>query len=529
MTRTEDLSLTLRSEVGDELTFSENASNPDRQIIVEEITTKDGTGFESSQVTFARDWWKRYDDLDLLSEWTIEDPSGKVLHEGAITGRVPEAGAKQVNSTGHFSKFKDKSGYTHIYRDQDTGNWGPVSLERRAQLHAASVWDTPPNVDGAFIQTQLAAPPWSSNGLPRSTASYVAPPGAFIGRIEGDWVRGQDAMHLSSTYSWRAYLGDDEFLTSLDQTSELRAAGPSTFALDATAGNRRFAELLLAYNAAYTGADTSDRSVTWKPVVYGTHGLASITPSTVLEHFLSTFCPALKFNSESITSHPFEIGQLLFDGVDGADVIARLNAFANWDVNVWEDSMTWFGPAKQLADPDYYLDRDRGDGLAPDGRSITEDYPVNGVEVFFNDVLTGRRERIGPDDDYRLRDESDINPCNRQRRDRWGRLDISFPTDEDQAIQIGSVWLAEHLIASRTGEGTAIGTVIARNGQEVPASHIRSGEVVQYVDEEIGRKVYATRYQPGEQINKLTFSDAAATLDAILERIGIKILLLGGK
>lgn len=537
MIRTDDLSVTIRSADGTELHFSTTSDDPSTLCTVANITTKDGTGFESAQITVARDATKRYDDLGLLQEVVIEGVDGKVLHEGTITGTVPEVGRVQINSTGKFAMLKDKSGFSDVYVDADVSKWGGPPSGRQGVLLAANYSPASASVDGGTIKLELGSLPWTNPGLPATTACYVAPPGVPIGSIECDlaslngtvaWTTG------NADYNLFVYLSDDDDASSPDASSDRAAAIPTTATtVTASTSTRRFAWIEAAFQATVGTSDSVVRGIRASNVkVKGAHGLTTITPSTVIQDLIDRYCPGLTYDAESITEHPYEIGQLVFEGVSPTDVIAKVNSFANWDFNVWEGGKCWYGPHPDLNDPDFILgptSGEDGDTLDPDGRTVSDDFPINGVEVFYTDVLTGYGERIGPDDDYRLTSTDDENPCNRENRDRWGRLDISFPCNEDDAIQIGSVWLAEHLIPSRVGSGKAIGTVTARNGQRVPAANIRAGDVVRYADEDYGRKVYSTNYQPSNQENTLTFDDAPATFDAILERIGIEIILLGSK
>lgn len=523
MIRTDDLAVTLRSADGTELHFSTTSDDPEKLCTVSSITTKDGTGFESATVILHRDPFKRYDDADLLWEVTIEDAAGKVLHEGAITGRVPEVGRVQISSTGHFSKFKDKSGFACVYRDEDASKWGEMpNTEKARHLAAGTAVDlySWANGGGALISTPNA----ETTPVAEASAWYIAPPGTTIARVEYNGAQSLGGptfgaasivANVADVYSG----GTSEAITAtLDNTDRT-----ATFTTP-----RRYVYVHLYNTTSGTPTAGSYRKYTTIAAI-GDHGLTTITPSTVLQHVVDTYCTGLTYDSESITAHPYEIRQLVFEGVDGTAVTAKINAFANWDLNVWEGGRVWYGPSPDLNSPTIILDRERGDLLDPDGRTVSEDYPVNGVECFYTDALTGRVERVGPDDSDLLTSTDDENPCNKQNRDRWGRLDISFVCNEDDAIQIGSVWLAEHLIPSRTGSGKAVGTVLTASGQEIPASNIRAGDVVRFTDEDYGRKVYATQYDPQTQTNTLTFDDAPATLDAILERIGIAVTLLGSK
>jgi hypothetical protein len=526
----DELSVRFRSASAEELRFSTTADDPDHLITVESITTKLGTGFDAAVMTLHRDPFERFDDITLLVECIITDSEGFVLHEGHVTGLPPEAGKIKINSTGKFSILKDRSGFSRVYSDKDVSHWGGMPIARRNALALLGFNPQDGNTMGGSVVTQLAHPTWTSPGLPVTESWYTAPPGVNLESITGTWTRSGAGVSTGGTsFQWAAFLCTDDAAASYDWTNDLEASGPATFSRDATVSGRRYAMLQLLYGAAFATDDSVDRAIIWSDVtVQDDHGLTSITASEVIKHMIDTYAPGLTYDDESITDHPYEIGQLVFDGVDGSDVIAKVNSFANWDFNVWEGGKCWYGPQPDLNAPDVILDMDDGDVLDPDGQSISEDYPVNGVEMFYTDVLTDRPERVGPEDDTRLEDTSDENPCNKENRSRYGKMDVSFSCNEDDAIQIGAVWLAEHLIPSRSGSGKAVGDVQSA-GEQIPARRIRSGQVVRYRHESIGRQVYETTYQPASGEVTLKYDDGAATLTAMLERIGIALILAGSK
>lgn len=532
----DDCSVLIRSTVtGQQVTLSTTADSPDELVTIESITTKRGTGFENAVLTLHRNPLERFDDVRLLMEVIITDGEGFVLHEGQITGLPPESGKVKIQSTGKWSILNDRAGFSQIYVDRDVSHWGGMPLERKPGLLTNNFKPADGQADAGKIRLQLDQPTWSANGKPYTSVMYMAPAGAFIGSLVADLDRSVNAnTHWDKTnasFTLTMLLSDTAGLNDYDVTSDQAAAVPVTgLTLTATKSDRRFAHIDALYEAAFATDDSTERAILASNVkVYGNHGLSTITPSTVIRHLIDTYCPGLTYDDESIADHPYEIGQLVFDGVQPSMVVARVNSFANWNCEVWEGGKVWYQPQPILTEIDFILNTDDGDNLDPDGRTVTEDYPVNGVEVFYTDALTGLSERIGPDDDDRLTDTSDDNPCNREGRDRWGNMQLSEVANEDDAIQVGSVWLAEHLIPSRSGSGTARGTITTASGDEVPASRIRAGDVVRFKHESIGREVFETNYQPATGEVTLKFDDGVATLSAILERIGIRIQLLGGR
>lgn len=523
----DDCSVQIRTAAGAQLDFSTATDDPDRLVTVEQVTSRLNTGFESAEFSLARDRHKRYDDLDLLQEVVIDGADGGRQFEGFISAIAPESGqGLKVLATGHFATLKDKRAIPGLFRDRDLTHWQSPTSANKVANGLASYRVADPTIDAQGVRLALSDPPWTTNGKPLSNALYVAPAGDLIGKIHFGWERGVEAIHLSADYDWRLYGCTDDVGGGAISTGNLRAAGPGsgTFTLSVP---KRFAIAQLQYNLAYATADTNDRSVNWTELtVEGTHGLTSLTPSTVLKYLLATHAPGLRFDDDSIAEHPYEFGHLFHEGQDLTMWIAELNKVANWQFGVWDDKRFHYGPAPDLRAPDWILSEDEGATLDTDSNAVSEDWPISGVEVCFNDVLTGFEEVVGPDDDYRLRSDDDENACNKEDRQRWGRIDVSEPCTREDAIQIGAVWFAEQLVPGRTGSGTATGTVRSANGQVVPVGVMRAGDVVRYEHESLGRQLTSMTYQPRGQQASFEFESGAATYAAFLERLGIAIALL---
>jgi hypothetical protein len=526
----DDLSVSITGPNNQAVEFSTTSDDSESLVTVDRITTKWGTGHESAQLTLHRDPLKRFDDIDLLYDVSITAADGTEVFGGRVSGLNPESGRTQINCVGNWSSAKDRSGVSELFVDRSMERWSGMPLNRRAAVLAAGYAPEDGTTTGATIVTKIPQPVWTAGSLPAAEAWYTAPAGTAIGKIVGVWTRSGAGVGTGGTpHRWVAVLATNDTATTANASGDLEAAGPAAFVLDSTTADRKFASLSYYYDAAYGTADSIDRSITWSQnAVVGVHGLTSITPSTVVKFLTAKYCPGLTYDADSIVEHTYEIPHLVLESTDVAEGWARANAFANWTVNVWGNKVH-FGPDPSLTEPDFILDIDRGDLLDPDGQTIDNDRPVNGVEVFYTDSLTGRAERVGPDDDYRLRSDDPENPCNKMGIDRWGKLDISFPATEDDAIQIGSVWFAEASTPNRVGSGTAVGMVLARDGSEVPVSSIRSGHVVRYAHEAVGRLVYSTTYEPGASKIDLKFDNAPATLSAVLERIGVALTVVGGK
>lgn len=528
----DDLSVQITGPNGAQVDFSTTSSDAESLVTVDRVTTKYGTGHESAQLTLHRDPLKRFDDIDLLYQVSITDSVGNQVFGGRVSGINPEAGRTQINCTGNWSIAKDKSGVPMIFKDRSLERWGGMSPTRKAALLTAGFAPDDGTSEGASLLLKIAQPVWTASSLPFTAMTYAAPVGCAISNVAASVLRTTADWNTGDgNYTAYAHLGTDDALSSSDDTSDFAASVGSAYALSltSTTSDRRFVEINARYEAAYGTADSVERAVRFSsPVVTGTHGLTTVTPSTVVKWLIDNHCAGLTYDADSITDHTYEIPHMVMEETDVADGWARANAFANWAVNVWGNKV-YYAPDPSLTEPDFILDIEQGDTLDPDGTTMDENKPINGVEVFYTDSLTGRKEKVGPDDDYRLRSDDPENPCNKMGVDRWGKLDISFPCAEDDAIQVGSVWFAEASTPDRVGSGSAVGTVTAKDGSKVPVSSIRSGHVVKYAHESIGRLVYATTYEPSSSKMEMKFDNAPATLSAVLERIGVAVMKVGGR
>lgn len=527
----DDLAVQITGPNGAQVDFSTTSADAESLVTVDRVTTKYGTGHESAQITLHRDPLKRFDDIDLLYSVSITDAAGNEVFGGRVSGINPESGRTQINCTGNWSIAKDRSGVSEIFKDASLERWGGMSANRRGGLLSGNYSPADASTEGASVVATLAPLPWTSPGLPVAIMTYTAPAGCGISSLTATAVQLVSGISAGASYRCFLVLGTDDAMSSADVTADFHASLASDYAasLTATTQTRRFAELHFRYDGTAAGSDSVQRAVRFSSItVTGTHGLTSITPSTVVKYLVDTYCAGLTYDADSITDHTYEIPHLVMEETDVADGWAKANAFANWCVNVWGNKV-YYAPDPDLTEPDFILDVEQGDTLDPDGTTMDENRPVNGVEVFYTDSLTGRKERVGPTDDYRLATTDPENPCNKMGVDRWGKLDVSFPCAEDDAIQIGSVWFAEASTPNRVGSGTATGVVTAKDGSKVPVSSIRAGHVVKYAHESIGRLVYATTYEPVSAKVDLKFDSAPATLSAVLERIGVAITRAGGR
>ena len=180
---------------------------------------------------------------------------------------------------GYGALLKDAEA-SMVFVDRDLTRWqGPSTQEQIDQSGSY-------NAQGA----QVAADPTSSlpalacmitgawgaaPGLPLVEAWYDAGPNNVIGSLYYAWQKNAITDNTDTHWNWFALLANQNHSSgwTLDSTGNLRAAGPGTGTLTATASNRRFGLLQLYYTVA-AGSSNSLYAIYWTTLaVYGNHGL----------------------------------------------------------------------------------------------------------------------------------------------------------------------------------------------------------------------------------------------------------------
>jgi hypothetical protein len=495
---------------------------------IDSITTKLGTGFESSTINLYRDPRKTYGSPRILQELKIVG-AGMSAWEGRIDNVPPTRGAS-VQSSGWYSALRDNNAVAEVYKDQDVSQWQGMSYNRQAQYYAANSVPTDPTSADASVKLVLAPVPWTNPGYPGVEAWYTAPPGVNLSSFTGTATALNDPGATKNV----------NFMTVDSITGTYDSSAYVAGVVSATAGGtgRRFIALQFSYAGTNPATDSAERSMTFTGMtVTGDHGLTNIYASEVIKHVIGKYCPLLVATSSTISPTTYSIGQLVFDGATAEDVVLNSNAFHLWEFAVWEGRECFYASPRDLTDYDYELSIFRGDNLVPAGPSVDDSEPCNGYWVNYTNVATGRAERVGPlgssspydtAGDAALLDTDPENPCNREGALRFPRLDIGSPCTRADAIVFGSLKLAEAQTSKNLGTGTAIGYVRNRAGAQVPAWMIRSGDRVRYSHEtDVIRRVYGTSYSASTVTNSLTFESPASTLDGIFERIGMRLTTAG--
>jgi hypothetical protein len=101
------------------------------------------------------------------------------------------------------------------------------------------------------------------------------------------------------------------------------------------------------------------------------------------------------------------------------------------------------------------------------------------------------------------------------------RIDLSFPTTDDGAVELGTAALDEARLAARSGTITLTGTVKDAGGVVQPVSAVRAGDTVRMMDlpNDAPRRIVETTYSHSNRQISLTINSSSSRLQALIERL----------
>lgn len=447
---------------------------------------------------------------------------------------------------GWSSLLSWKRGFQMIYCDRDLRAWQGPSTQRRINMIGLSYAPVDPSTrtdsGSPAVATEITGA-WTATSLPTAEAWYDAGPGNTIAKLYYAWTKGANTG-TGGSWLWRVALCDDDAPAAFDDDSgNLTASGPGTGTLVAGDDDRRHALAQLAYSAGPAGDDGKPYGIDWTCLTaYGPHdltlvGTASATTgqgvlgSDVIAHVLAQTTPEIDVGEIETTA--LSIIHLTFPTQTTAeDVILTVNGYHLYDWGVYTGlnrRPTFFYRYPDLERCCWTTRLDEGCEINDDGPQGNDAF--DGVIVTYNDAA-GRAHSVGPPgasvetEDAALVDTSDTNPVVRAGLSpKWEVLEVSAPIDEDTAIHIGTIWLAERSIEQRRGQITVVGSAVHPTAGRLPVSRIKAGDSIRVQDAGktlgVPRKVIETNYTHAERTNVLTLDTPAWTLDALLERIGV--------
>lgn len=508
-----------------------------------QFSTASMHGFNTLNLTLPRRIDQEIIDVQLFDSLVLTGADGSTAWEGRVSSlprQLDTGHSITVQAVGFMAHAKDRK-LTEIYVDRDLSHWGPVSVQYRLN-NGASFAQTDPTVlqDADTGQPALESGvvgDWDAAGQPDAEAVYDAR-GIAIGSLYYAWKKSGSVDNTLAGWKWNTILAPDDTLATGDTSGNLRAAGPGTGTLTATTSSRKYAATQFYWDGGVSTAKGVRYSIFWTVLaVYGNHGLTKrgtnsatqaqgFYASDVIKNVASRFCP--KLNTSGVQDTSYAIPHLEFlDPVHPYDAFLAANAYHLWRLAVWEQKTLHYGPV-DLTDYDWQV-RLSDAGVTVELQGDDTASLANGIVVTFQDVNKGAQRRLTPDANSELADDAVENPANRAGLQVWTEIQLSAPTTQDAALQIGRIALAEYNQPKAPGTITVRGHIRDRAGHWQPVWRVRADDTIAIVDHpnDRPRLVHETSYDHSNQTLQIAVDSSFKRLDAVLDRLGTALSAAG--
>jgi hypothetical protein len=499
-------------------------------------------GFADASMTLSRRIDRDYIDTSLLDETEIVGADGTTAYEGRI-GAAPRSfdGSHSVSlqCAGWISHARDRQ-FVETYIDRDLSHWETTRRARQVALAAAGSGNFPTSIvqdattTWPSLRTNLTGA-WPANS--RSEAFYDIGSQTDIGFIWYRWEKSSVVAPADVNWTWSIQTTDNEDLSGAVSIGELRAAGPGT-GYWTIATPVRYALIQQGHAGAGSGTQGADYPIFWTLAVYGNHGLTrggttdpgGFYASDVIRDLVGRFCP--KLNASGVQATSFAIPHLVFrDLTYPYDAFLEVNKYHLWDFAVWEDKTLYYQPT-DLTDYDWEIRLDDHDYPATvqlQGDSVQD--LANGVTVQYTNVATGLQETLFPADHTELQDTAVDNPFTTHGYASWKPYQVTVPTTQEAALQLGRAALAEFNQPQAPGSITIGPHVRDRAGHPQQAWKVRAGQRVSITSStslsDRPRIISETSYDHDSRKVTLSLDGGVKRLDAVVDRLSVALQAAG--
>lgn len=535
---------------------SDEVDLSDRAISFEFDTAIPG-GFGPGEIVLPRP--ADFDPLDirLLALTRIyEAETNRTLHEGRISG-ISELGPSQIRLEleGMAKHLEDDNTARLIGIDRDLSAWSGPSVQRRLNQIAAgqAVFDPSVQPDPTTFQSALALEfqgAWVAGGLPLAEAWYDAD-GLSLGALDYAWKKNANVNAADANFSWTGRLSSDDLLASSDSTGELRAVGPGSGTLVATASDRKFARVVLAYLAANGIAGATYSLFLTLLGVIGDHGLPlqgsvaapnigrGLLVSDLVDYIVGSWAPLVTRTlgkEGSIEPTAFAVPHCVFkEDTNAAAMVESLAVFGgvalrplDWGVYDWFGPRTFFMRSPGTYGRTWRVRRDQAAeplDAGPDAQKL-----INGIKVVYDDG-TGKKLSVGPPGSFSTLETSDMqdmdadNPANQDGARHWPVYDAGI-TSQDGALLIGRMKLNDAKTQDWRGTISIKDTALDEAGNEFPAGLVRAGDhaVVEDDNNPQPRRIVETSYDSSSRSVNASCGAPPDYLDALMARAGVVLV-----
>lgn len=505
-------------------------------------------GFEEFSAALIRKGSLDYPDLEPLSNVRVLGAGGQVLWEGRLESAPRSSGdqlAVSPAAVGHQAALEDRADCTAVFVDRDLSAWVGPSAARKEALYGL----------GYDVIEDSSSDPDVSTGVPQlvlhndgrcaagmvSEAWFDAGAGNTLGSVYFDYV----GRALGLGWASHANSAPNDTSGVVGGTDVVGGSvSPSGTRTETFATPARYAMFDLAIAAAQTGDSNRRmrlrRVTAWgsQAVKQGTAPDDGVFASDVIGWVVAAFAPSLATTTTgplpSIQPTGFVIPQLSFrDPTTALEMINGADRFHHWDWAVWEGQSgpTFF----------YYPPGARGkkwrtrvgpSNLQQTGRDVSRLW--NGVVITYQDV-DGTTLSVGPPGshanltDSALLDTDTENPANQAGIQRYPELAMDGVSTAAAAIGVGSLLLAQYKLLDQSGSASLTGWVEDSSGRLCPASQVRAGDYIAFVDasDPSYRRITRTSYEHSTVTTTIDLGAPPEGLDALLERLGVSVVTLG--
>lgn len=513
--------------------------------------TSDPGGFKDAQLQLTRPVNARWPDLRLLENAKIYGRGGLTAWEGRLQETPSAAGAEESwspGAVGWSAHLEDDPSFLEIYVDSDLQKWGEPSASRR-RIQAEANQDMVPTgpLLASIVGGQLASGIFCNfSGFTHTNGRATLGEADYLGLIPIDYILYdyEQLTNLAEAAAWESTISlgiDDALQTStVTGTNHKRTNTPlSQQKVTANRTDQTCARLRDMYEAAAATGVMSDKTLWANLTVVGRHKLplhgtwpnVGVYGSEVIQHVLGRAAPLLNYTAQSIAATTFAIPHLVFtEGTTAAAVIEAVNAFHQYSWGVGDNRTFYFRPTTSYRKR-WRVRRSGGDEIDLLGPQAED--AINGVVCSYTDPA-GSTRVVGPPGtagayatSASLVDTSVENPVNLAGIPRkWARIDLSFVTTAEGAIQVAAAYLAiRKTLAASRGSVKAYGLVEDEHGALYPVWAMRAGDSCTWMDGDgIERPIISTNYDHDSRLNTCDCDATPHRWEAMNERMGVVLV-----